>query len=73
MNHLRKAVRDYLTMRRGLGFKLVQPSNRGTLPAILSSLLRLLERDEHAAARILPVGSLFRQLSGFLNSFLYRR
>jgi integrase/recombinase XerD len=24
MNHLRKAVRDYLTMRRGLGFKLVK-------------------------------------------------
>ena len=24
MNRLRKAVRDYLTMRRGLGFKLVR-------------------------------------------------
>ena len=24
MNRLRKAVRDYLTMRRGLGFKLVK-------------------------------------------------
>jgi hypothetical protein len=24
MNRLRKAVRDYLTMRRGLGFKMVR-------------------------------------------------
>jgi hypothetical protein len=26
MRQLRKAVRDYLTMRRGLGFKLVRPT-----------------------------------------------
>jgi hypothetical protein len=28
MNRLHKAVRDYLTMRRGLGFKLVRPPYR---------------------------------------------
>ena len=28
MNQLRKAVRDYLTMRRGLGFKLVRHEAR---------------------------------------------
>ena len=30
MNRLRKAVRDYLAMRRGLGFKLVQTRARVT-------------------------------------------
>ena len=30
MNRLRKAVRDYLTMRRGLGFKMVRHEVRAT-------------------------------------------
>ena len=38
MNQLRKAVRDYLTMRRGLGFKLVR--HEAGLREFLSFLAR---------------------------------
>jgi len=48
MNRLRKAVRDYLTMRRGLGFKLVR--HETGLQEFVSFLER--KRSLHITAKL---------------------
>ncbi len=48
MNRLRKAVRDYLTMRRGLGFKLVR--HEAGLQEFVSFLAR--KRSAHITVNL---------------------
>lgn len=45
----------------------VQPSNRGTLPAILWSLLRVLELDKHAAVAFFPSDHFYSDEGKFMD------
>ena len=40
---------------------IAQPCNRGTLPAILCSLVSIIRQDKERRGRILPVGSPLRR------------
>jgi mannose-1-phosphate guanylyltransferase len=46
--------------------KVVQPSNRGTLPAILWTLLRIIRFDEHAVVAFFPSDHYYSQEEKFL-------
>jgi mannose-1-phosphate guanylyltransferase len=46
--------------------KVVQPGNRGTLPAILWSLLRIVRTDEHAVAAFFPSDHHYSQEGKFI-------
>ena len=46
--------------------KVVQPSNRGTLPAILWSLLRIVRSDEHAVVAFFPSDHYYTQEEKFI-------
>ena len=46
--------------------KVVQPSNRGTLPAILWSLLRIVQLDEHAVVAFFPSDHYYSQEGKFI-------
>ncbi len=48
--------------------QVVQPSNRGTLPAILWSLLRVFNADEHALVAFFPSDHYFAQEDAFLST-----
>ncbi len=46
--------------------KVVQPSNRGTLPAILWSLLRIVQLDDHAVVAFFPSDHYYSQEAKFI-------
>lgn len=50
------------------GRRIVQPSNKGTAPAILSALVHIAQTDPHAIVAVLPCDHYFSSESAFMTS-----